>query len=56
VKRVKELECSVESLSSDNQKFLKRNRSLDRNISVLYATALAEIEAKNRMIEDLKRE
>jgi tetrahydromethanopterin S-methyltransferase subunit G len=54
--RVNELESSVESLSSENEKLSKRGRSLDRNISVLYATALADLEAKNRMIEDLKRE
>ncbi|XP_059473542.1 serine/arginine repetitive matrix protein 2-like [Neocloeon triangulifer] len=55
-KRAKELECKVQSLESTNHKLSKQVKSLHRNISVLYATALAEIEHKNKMLADLQRE
>jgi len=55
-KRVKELESSVQSLAKENVRLSLREKSLDRNVSALYATALAEIHEKSREIADLKRE
>ncbi|XP_065331550.1 serine/arginine repetitive matrix protein 1-like [Cloeon dipterum] len=55
-KRVEELEIENTLLKTENKKLSKREASLNRNISVLYATAVAELDFNKNELANLTRE
>ncbi|CAB3373329.1 Hypothetical predicted protein [Cloeon dipterum] len=55
-KRVKELETENTLLKTENKKLSKREASLNRNISVLFATAVAELDFNKNELANLTRE
>jgi len=56
VEKMAQMETKIKTLTSENDEFQKKNMTLKRNISILYKTAMAEGERKDRRIEKLLKE
>lgn len=54
--QVSQLLSNLDTLRKQNKKLQESNRNLSCNISVLYNTAATEIERKDEVIADLRRQ